>query len=540
MLIKSDQNLRAISNVQFCKVVEHKKMIDNLNDIIQNDNLLRAELDMKSVSSVIQMLNVHIKNQDNRIKQLEKQIPLLLPKELFDREKAYVQGRVDTIDNNSQENSIHINEIKQQIDKDKKEIKKYINQQFDGCLFQIGVEKTSLSEQIQNVNLQIEDLYKITNEQKIPDSIYHGYDTLQNQQKQINSMNKKLESIYEKYIILSKGHEEIKSTETKPKNDILLDSIQADIDTLLTKVTNLEEEIQRLSTSKTNNNSDDEHPEINERDLSQKVSFNRKETTAEQQESQPITATITFDPSQLEDLKQKFETQNTVVTDCHRKIKQLITRIRILESHNNIHEPLSTSQTSSQISEQVSASNSMLEIQKMQVPNTYDKNELVSLVCNQIKKEFDFDNYQKNCNDLKKTNVECLSSLDRKVDRQFVERLFDKFRTIINGLNENVNTLASNISGFASLKDVEELAKIIKSSQNETQCSAGKRGQVCLFCGRPRTSVTGQISRSQAVKLGFPPTAHIGSEGNVIYGDISLGNTQSQTFNPLPQLISSQ
>lgn len=514
-------------------------MIDNLNDIIQNDNLLRAELDMKSVMSVIQMLNVHIKSQDNRIKLLEKQIPNFLLKEVFDREKAFVQGRCDQIENNTQENSMLIHELKQNIEKDKKEMKKFIGQQFDSCLFQIGVEKTSLNEQIQNISLQIEDLYKLSNESRIPDEIMRGFESITNQQKQITSMNKKLESMYDKYIALSKTHEEPKQEQPKQTNEILLDSMQADIDTLMTKVANLEEEVQKIFVGYNEDYPDQPDSKVLDRSTGQPISFRKKDQKKDNKESEEFSATITFDPAEVEDLKQKYESQNNLLNDCHRKLKQLITRIRVLESHQDNKESAELNR-SMQASEQISAINSALELQKLQAANQIDKNEMISIISNQIRKEFDFENYQKACSDLKKANVQTLSALDRKVDRQFVERLFDKFRSIINGLNENVTTLSESISGFASVKDVEELAKIVKNQQNVTQCAAGKKTQVCLFCGRPRTSVTGQISRQQAAKLGMPPTAHIGSEGNVIYGDISLGNTQSQTFNPLPQLVASQ
>jgi len=114
-------------------------------------------------------------------------------------------------------------------------------------------------------------------------------------------------------------------------------------------------------------------------------------------------------------------------------------------------------------------------------------------------------------------------AVDRKVDRDMVERLFDKFRTLISSLNEKIKEMASMMGHFAKQKDVEAVAEVVAHMPEITERSVGiKKGPECLFCGRARSQLAGQISPRSAL-CGGGVTVSIQTVGdnssNLIYGD---------------------
>ena len=56
-----------------------------------------------------------------------------------------------------------------------------------------------------------------------------------------------------------------------------------------------------------------------------------------------------------------------------------------------------------------------------------------------------------------------MAAIDRKVDRDMVERLFNKFRVMIVQINDRVNEMATLTEKFASQKDVDTMATVIKN-----------------------------------------------------------------------------
>ena len=56
-----------------------------------------------------------------------------------------------------------------------------------------------------------------------------------------------------------------------------------------------------------------------------------------------------------------------------------------------------------------------------------------------------------------------MAAIDRKVDRDMVERLFNKFRVMVMQINDRVNEMAALTDKFASQKDVDTMASVIKT-----------------------------------------------------------------------------
>lgn len=118
-----------------------------------------------------------------------------------------------------------------------------------------------------------------------------------------------------------------------------------------------------------------------------------------------------------------------------------------------------------------------------------------------------------------KQNEEILSALDRKVDREFDERLFDKFRAYITELAQKVGELQDHVVGLATRDEVEEAVGAIRSEQRrKPKDTAAAMKNTCLFCGRPRTAVTSSISPRTGRKLGVAPVAQQ-SGAELIYAD---------------------
>ena len=143
--------------------------------------------------------------------------------------------------------------------------------------------------------------------------------------------------------------------------------------------------------------------------------------------------------------------------------------------------------------------------------------------------------------EIEKQNSEVLSALERKVDREFDERLFEKFRVYITQLRDSVNEVNGRVKDLVTHEELETVRKIAVSIPTKVvdTCSVGRRGPECLFCGRPKTSVAGSISARAARNLGTAPVAT--QAGNdIVYGNnqgFQYGASQSITkFDLLPPI----
>ena len=80
-----------------------------------------------------------------------------------------------------------------------------------------------------------------------------------------------------------------------------------------------------------------------------------------------------------------------------------------------------------------------------------------------------------------------MCTLERKVERDYVERLFDKFRSMIHSINDRVKELANINQDSATREDIQILLNFIKTIPlEERSVAALRKGPTCLFCGRPK------------------------------------------------------
>ena len=144
----------------------------------------------------------------------------------------------------------------------------------------------------------------------------------------------------------------------------------------------------------------------------------------------------------------------------------------------------------------------------------------IHLIALRVDSELNIADLKKQNELIERQNQEVLSALERKVDREFDERLFEKFRHYITQLKDaiaDVNNRVSDLVTHSELDAVRKIAISIPTKIVDT-CAVGRRGPECLFCGRPKTGVVGSISPRAASKLGSAPIAtQAGS--TMIYGD---------------------
>jgi hypothetical protein len=98
---------------------------------------------------------------------------------------------------------------------------------------------------------------------------------------------------------------------------------------------------------------------------------------------------------------------------------------------------------------------------------------------------------------LSREKNEIISAMDRKVDRDFVERLFNKFRAMMVAMNERVRELAALTEKFATQKDVKAVAQLVCQIPEFNETAASRVGPECLICGRTRGQVGGQPQQEE-------------------------------------------
>lgn len=165
----------------------------------------------------------------------------------------------------------------------------------------------------------------------------------------------------------------------------------------------------------------------------------------------------------------------------------------------------------------------------------------IDSIIRKIKNEIDLENIQKSFQKFKKDHDEIINLVERKVDREYVERLFDKFRIIVHNMNDRVKELASLSGDYATKDDFKLIVQVVKNMPKDFKPgTAVKRGPTCLFCGRPKSSIAGEITPRTASLAGSPPVQNIGAKDNEIGCEFVYGDGQAfrrdENFNSFPHL----
>lgn len=86
------------------------------------------------------------------------------------------------------------------------------------------------------------------------------------------------------------------------------------------------------------------------------------------------------------------------------------------------------------------------------------------------------------------------TKIDQKIDRDFVERMFNKFRIIISDLKDKIDQIQSTFLGWVTREELQQVLEKFVDQLHEAKDTAGGSSKYkCLLCGRPRTHVSGMI-----------------------------------------------
>lgn len=86
------------------------------------------------------------------------------------------------------------------------------------------------------------------------------------------------------------------------------------------------------------------------------------------------------------------------------------------------------------------------------------------------------------------------SKIDTKIDRDFVERMFNKFRVVVADLKEKIQQVQCTFMGWVTREELQEvLEKFVDQLADVNDTAVGSSKYKCLLCGKPRTHISGMI-----------------------------------------------
>jgi hypothetical protein len=105
---------------------------------------------------------------------------------------------------------------------------------------------------------------------------------------------------------------------------------------------------------------------------------------------------------------------------------------------------------------------------------------------------------------MEKAVEKVMSVLDQKIDRDFVERMFNKFRVMLSDINEKVDNIQCSFLEWVTRDELETVLQRFAGIVADVRDSAAARtsNYDCLLCGRPRSHVAGMV-----IKEHMPPIA---------------------------------
>lgn len=147
-------------------------------------------------------------------------------------------------------------------------------------------------------------------------------------------------------------------------------------------------------------------------------------------------------------------------------------------------------------------------------------------------------------NEMKKTVDKFVSLVDNKIDREFVEKMFNKFRVMLNEMNEKIENLQCSFLEWVTRDELEMvLQKFVGVVQDVKDAAATKTKYNCLLCGRPRNHLAGMmidVGKKNSTSNDNAPTRHsVGGNSMIkptIHHDLSTTPTdQASTLNVPPR-----
>jgi hypothetical protein len=86
------------------------------------------------------------------------------------------------------------------------------------------------------------------------------------------------------------------------------------------------------------------------------------------------------------------------------------------------------------------------------------------------------------------------TKIDAKIDREFVERMFNKVRIVVGELKTKIDDIHCTFMGWITREELNEVLEKFAQQLAEVRDTAGAKSKYrCLLCGKPRTHVAGMF-----------------------------------------------
>lgn len=94
------------------------------------------------------------------------------------------------------------------------------------------------------------------------------------------------------------------------------------------------------------------------------------------------------------------------------------------------------------------------------------------------------------------------AQIETKIDREFVDKMFNKFRVVISELKDKIDAIQCTFMGWVTREELEQvLDKLVEQLQEVKDTAGGSSKFRCLLCGKPRTHISGMLVTNSMSEL---------------------------------------
>ena len=123
-----------------------------------------------------------------------------------------------------------------------------------------------------------------------------------------------------------------------------------------------------------------------------------------------------------------------------------------------------------------------------------------------------------------------ITLIDGKIDRDFVERMFNKFRVMLNEINEKMENLQLSFLDWVTRDELELILQRFLGMVTNVNDTAGIQTKYsCLLCGKPKSHLSGMMSDVEKPTLETSPKKQTRSSLNSSY------KKKKNDLNPQPR-----
>jgi archaellum component FlaC len=464
----------------------------DLTSLISSDDLFPVVMEEQSMIGIVKLLNSHVKSQEQRIKSLEQQIAQMLRRADYVRDHDALIGRLDDTEKRVNGSVSRVTGLAADLQNLEAKIgltiTERMNENIIASQMQIRFAMSTLGDQIQIVDTQSKanktQLEATQSGSKSELSkLAGGLRTLQDR---LDSHDTQIAQLSERHIAVpAPDHRpalDVPAPISAPKEDV--EKVGDDVAVLATRVEEFESRFESFK-EKTGHTISSIRDEV--RHLSQLALTPPKVTPIPVSAPPPrVTTVATVESDEMDEIDVPAPTSGNVERGGR---------------------PSREAEISIEVDEEPPA------------PPAVD----VDAIVRQLRDELNVEEMHTTFDRFRREHVEAMSLLDRKIDRDYVERLFNKFRALIHALNDRVKELATLGDEYARREELDVIAKLMHRMLGDVRPAAAvKKGPNRLFCGRPKTALRGQISPRTAAAAGTPPVRSLVSEfpgPEFIYGD---------------------